>query len=207
MNALKLQPKQPHAIKIESLDMSFARANAILEVITDFANDLGFDDYRIKPLDCRSRDGFSPYSHNRGGLECIAFDSQYSVNARGGCGFDKTDATLENTIKYILECFLADKKLESMDYSNEDLVDELSYYENDSDDTVMFGLDIMLTSENSLNLRFTISAKDSPYHRQYDDLFEFDVDFRTPNSLKNKLIKISKDLNVKQFSSNLSDCF
>jgi len=98
MTALKLN-NQLHAIKIEDLVISRERADDILEVITDFCRDVGFSSERIEPLDCRASSGFSPYSHNKGGLGCVSFMDQYSAHCNG-TGFDNTDATLEKYQEY-----------------------------------------------------------------------------------------------------------
>lgn len=201
-----------HALKIERMPPKAASmADQIVAELREFAESIDYSFDRISDLECRSRDGFIPHSHNYGGIECVAFRNQYSCCEN--TGFENTDETLRKGWECDLENFLADRPEYPKSYS--DLTDaqceELDEYRRESDDTVLFSLDIMHTGFergiHSINLRFCICAKDSPYHRKYDDLFEFDITFRTIESLKRQLAKIMRDRNVQKFSSNLREAF
>ncbi len=204
---LKMPPMKAHAIKIEDLEMGRSYADAIVEELTDFALELGYSKDRLDELDCRSRDGFSPYSHNKGGIGAIAYVDQYNAECEG-TGFDNCDATLKKYADYDLESFLEKEGVTEMDYDNDDMRERFDEYRRSDDDaTVLFGLDMMLLSDTELNLRFTVCAKDSPYHRKFDDLISIDISFKSIAGLKQKLARVLKRQDVKTFSSNLNEAY
>ena len=95
-----------------------------------------------------------------------------------------------------------------MDYDNDDMRERFDEYRRSDDDaTVLFGLDMMLLSDTELNLRFTVCAKDSPYHRKFDDLISIDISFKSIAGLKQKLARVLKRQDVKTFSSNLNEAY
>jgi hypothetical protein len=203
MNALK-----QHPLKIEALDINKDRADQIEVIMHDFFTDLGFRTERIDSLECRSRDGFSPFSHNKGGLEAIAFRDQYMASMEG-TGFENADKTLDKYEEYDRETFLTEVlKVDKSHEMNESEWEEYDEYRrNDEQSTVLFSTDLMLTSESSLNVRMCVCVKDAPYHRQYDDKIEVDVEFKTLKSLKSQLNKLLKRDDVKCFSDNLTDAY
>lgn len=191
-----------HPLKIESLDMPVKKADTIAEIMKEFFIGLGYQKEKIEPLECRFRDGFVPYSHNKGGFEAVAFTDQASVDSTG---FKNADETLDRYYKYDLENFKADKKYRKM---NEKRWDEFYEYRREDDQaTIMFSGQFILNSENEATLYLDVCVKDTPYHRQVDDRLTFNLNFKTENSLKNKLKKILKDVNVKQFARCLDDAY
>lgn len=213
MTALKLASKKDHAIKIEELNISEKKADAIVEALREFAEELGYREERIEDLLCRRCDGFSPYSHNKGGLGCVAFLDQYMAEMNG-TGFENCDATLKKYYEYDVESFCDDEGITKEEFEkkmyderDDDFQEQFDEYRRSGDDTVLFGLDMMLSSETELNLRFTVCAKDSPYHRKFDDLIDIDIEFKNVTELKKKLKKVLKRDEVRTFSSNLSEAW
>lgn len=213
MGVLKLANKKDHAIKLEDLNMSEKKADAIIEALKDFALELGYRDERIENMSCRAYSGFSPFSHNKGGLECVAFIDQDRAECEG-TGFDNCDATLKKGYDYDVETFCEGRKITPEEFSakmyderDSDFQEAFDEYRRSGDDTVLFGLDMMLNSETEMNLRFTVCAKDSPYHRKFDDLISIDLEFKNVTELKKHLKKLLKNKEVKVFSSNLEEAY
>jgi hypothetical protein len=193
------------ALKIEDLDLSNESAAEIESVLKDFLSELGYSDDRIDALECRSRSGFSPYSHNKGGFEAVAFTSMFSL-PNGSTGFDNADATIEKARDYMIKLHEEEVGAKYADWTEDQ---REAYYDTEmnDEDTVLFSVDLMLNDENSLNVRMCVCAKDSPYHRKYDDKLEFDIEFKTPKQLATKLKALLKLKSVGKFSDNLRDAF
>ena len=189
-----------HALKIENLNLKMRSADAIVKTLNSFLEDLNFSAGRISQLECRSRDGFIAYSHNYGGLEGVAFMDQQNAE-QWLSAFPNASATLEKYAQYDLEVFCEERGLDPKTELTEEQSEAFyKWNSNDTESTVMFGCDLMLTSENSLNVRITVNVKDAPYHRQYDDLITFDVKFKTVRELQQKLKKILKMKKVSSFA-------
>jgi len=202
-----------HALKIESVDINEKIADGIVEALKDFASSLKFRNERIEDLECRSRDGFSPYSHNKGGISCAAFRDQYSCQFET-TGFKNADKTIEKYRKYNVEHFLNDNPAipkDESEWSDEQREKFDEYQMNDSESTVLYSLDAMYhgieRGVHSLNLRICVCVKDAPYHREYDDLISIDVRFKTVKSLENKLNKLLKRVDLKCFKQNLMEAY
>lgn len=189
-----------HALKIEDLKISEKKANSLYNAIFDFMVELGFNTERIEALECRRRDGFIPHSWNKGGLQALAHYDMYSA-ACNGTGFKNTDATLNTYYSHGIK-ELGRDRIEECKKLGQDRIEE--WFDQDS---VLLSLDIMFTSTNEVNLRFCVCAKDSPYHRQYDDLIDIDIEFKNVTDLKAKLKKVLKNKQVKLFSQNLMDSY
>lgn len=188
------------ALKIEALEMTLAKAQAIENVLKDFLSELNYDDDRIDKLDCRRRDGFIPHSHNKGGFEANTFMQQDNAD-QWIHSFENAHATLEKYTAYAIEYFQKDNDLEDVSYENWTDEQREAFYEyqaSDDQSDVLFSAALMLTSETELNIRLCVCVKDSPYHREYDDLIEFDLTFKNSRDLKAKLKKL---LNKKQVSA------
>jgi hypothetical protein len=194
-----------HALKIEALELTETKANAIVEAIRDFLLTLGYSEERISELECRSRDGFSPFSHNNGGLEAAMFSPMFTL-PNGFTGFPNADATIEQHRDYDIKEFEERFSAKYEDFTEEQR-EEFYDAECNDDSTVLFSVDVMLNSENELNVRMCVSAKDSPYHRKYDDLVSVDVEFRSVSDLKAKLAKLLKRTEFGKFSDNLRDAY
>lgn len=202
-----------NALRIEKMNISETEANRIVEVLRDFSIELGFNQERIEDLDCRRRDGFIPNSYNFGGLACVAHGSQYHFEMNG-TGFKNITKTLAEHYQYDLEMFLKEYNITEKQYEESE-----SHQENfddmraESDDDVLLSLDMMHngveeeTGLHTVNLRFCLSAKDAPYHRKYDDMFEYDIEFSTAEELCSKLRTILKSNKVSLFGENLESCY
>lgn len=202
-----------HALKTERINVEIGVADGIQECIHEFLTELGYSNDRISELECRSRDGFIPHSHNLGGLEAIAFTDQFMASIEG-TGFDKADETLERYRKMDVEYFLADRPTYPKDESKwtDDQREKFDEYrQNDSEATVLFSVDCMLTGLErgvfTLNIRMCVCVKDAPYHRQFDDKLEFDITFKHCKSLGEKLKKLLRNKDVKTFAGNLREAY
>lgn len=202
-----------HALKIENLSIREATADNITNVMRNFALDLGYSSDRIENLECRSRDGFIPHSHNMGGIECVAFRDQHTTQFEG-TGFENADKTLEKYHNLDLDYFCEEDAFKDLKISKdqsawtEDIWEKFAEYcREDDQSSVLFSCDIMLTGRNSLNIRMCVCVKDSPYHRQYDDKIEIDINFKSVRDLETKLTKLLDREDVKLFSSNLLEAY
>lgn len=196
-----------HALKIESLNITESKADLLKEVLEQFLTDLGYSNDRISNLECRSRDGFAPYSHNFGGLEAICFQDQYMARMNG-MPFPNAEATLEKYYEYDFKYWLEQNdKPEDYEMTDSDWDNFDEYQMNDSEATCLYSVDLMLTSETSLNVRICVCVKDAPYHRQYDDLITFDIEFKTASGLKRKLDALLKNEQVKDFKKLVREGF
>ncbi len=211
MNLDKLKSVEPkeHAIKIENLEMSRQLADQYLSVIKDFITDLEFPKDRIDSFECRSRDGFSPYSHNKGGLEGVS----YLYSTYENTGFDKVDEVQENHRQNATDAWYEENKIDKTKVSYQDLTsdqqDDLANFETEylQDDSIQFQARVMITSDTTANVDFYISASDAPYHRSSDDRLELEIDFKSPAGMKRKLNAILKKNFVKTFIRNVRETY
>jgi hypothetical protein len=159
---------------------------------------------RLKVVDVT--DSF-PHSHNKGGIEGIAYRDQYS--ACENTGFENTDAVLVKGTEYDIQWFAEENKLDANAYSDwteaqREACDEARH---NGDDTIQFQARIMFTSETTANVDFYVSASDSPYHRTSDDKLELEIEFKSPAGMKRKLQAILKHDFVKCLQTNLREAF
>lgn len=196
-----------HALKIEDLSIDQKYADSIVEALHEFLTDLGYSKDRISELESRHRDGFSPYSHNKGGLEAVAFSGQESVRGSGGTGFKQADATLQKYFDFDVEHFETKFKVKYADWTEEQRDEFEEGRLSDTQASVLFSADLMLNSETELNVRLCVCVKDAPYHRQYDDKLEFDIEFKSLAGLKRQLKALLNKADVKQFGRNLMDAY
>lgn len=200
----RIAPIKPHSLKLEALNIGRGYADEIEQELRDFLDNVGFSKERIEALECRSRSGFISYSHNKGGLGAVAFRDQSSCCEN--TGFVETDKRLTQYSEQSHNEFLKDNALTEIDYDNEEMRERYDDYMR-SDDTVIFSIDLMMTDDHTLNVRCTVGAKDSPYHRQFDDLLELDITFKTIKGLKQKLNRLLKHSFIKCMKTNLKEAF
>lgn len=175
----------------------------------------------IEEVECRSRSGFIPYSHNKGGLEKNAYTDLYNINCTGRyTGNKKVSALVEKYINDSLSDIAKDFFEENRDilcgagidspekvhYHNlydaklGGLAEELSNRECDtlSGDysSVQYQIRIMYhgkqDKKHNLTVFASISASDAPYHRSSDSLGEVSISWVTDAGLKRKLAKALK---------------
>lgn len=194
-----------HAIKLEDLELSKTQADAYVEVMREFLEELNFSSDRIESFECRRRDGYFPHSYNKGGLEGICYRDQYS--ACENTGFENTDTILGKYYDYYLKDWMEENKHPSTDSMNEADWENFDEYRRESDDTVQFQARIMMTSETTANVDFFVSASDSPYHRSSDDKLEIEIEFKSPAGMKRKLAAILKRDFVKCLKNNVREGF
>lgn len=199
-----------HALKIENLNIEKNYADKIVDCLNEFLLELGFNKERIKALECRSRSGFTPYSHNKGGLMGCAFKDQFNAQFEG-TGFKNADNTLNRYYDLDVENFERDTNLdlpkERDDWTGEHWMAFDEYRRSDSEATVFFQTMAMINSESELNLIFYVCVKDAPYHREFDDKIEFDIRFKSIKGLKQKLNRVLKNKEVQLFSENLEETY
>lgn len=197
---------KPHALKIESLDISRKYADEIDLAIYYFLDDLGFDHDRIENVMCRSCDGFIPFSHNKGGLEAYCYRLQY--NCFEDTGFENTDKTLTKYYDNDYNDFLVSEGITSDEFDGDQVLRDKFDDMRDSDDsTVQFHVRVMITSETTATVCAFVDAKDTPYHRTYDDLFEQEITFKSIAGLKQKLNRIKKKDFFKTLKKNIREGF
>ena len=196
-----------HSIKIESLAMKEEYADKIELTINNFLLELGFNEERIEALECRSRDGFIASSHNKGGLAAASFQSLRYLQYED-TGFKNTDKTIEEYYQYDLDCYKEQHGLCLKEELPEEHYESFDDYMFESDDTVMFSCDIMLIDSVNLNIRICIGAKDTPYHRQYDDLISIDINFKDEKDLERQFKEvIENNEDVQLFINNLEEAY
>lgn len=199
-----------HALKLEELEINEERADAIVNVLRDFLTEgLDFSESRITVLESRRRDGFIPHGHNKGGLEAVAFMAQWNAEQWIN-GFKNASTTLEKYTRFALDLFALDMNLKVENYAEwteEQREGFYEYQENDTESTVCFSADLMLTGENELNVRLCVCVKDSPYHRQYDDLMEYNIKFKTAAELRAKLKKLGTKPEVRRFARAVREAY
>jgi hypothetical protein len=197
--------KETHALKLEDLEIRLEVANEYVEVMRDFLSELGFSDERIDSFECRHRDGYSPYSHNKGGIEGIAYRGQ--TDCCQNTGFENTDEVLERNSNYLLETFAKENGLDVSKYDGwtDEQLNNWWEYERSDEDTVQFQARIMFTSETTANVDLYVSASDSPYHRRSDDKLEIEIEFKSVNGLKQKLNRLKKNAFVARLAKNVRE--
>lgn len=198
-----------HALKIEEVDVSKAIADGIVAALQAFALELGFSEEHTDALECRSRDGFIPYSHNKGGIGAHAYQSQLHAYIER-TGFDHADAVLDRYYQYTADYYAEANNL-SKDVStwSDDQRDEMEQgYAEDSESTVFFKLQAMYQGINddgmhSIDLSCMVNVSDAPYHRGYDDIVEIELKFKTVAGLKKQLATVLKRDDVNTFALNV----
>lgn len=141
--------------------------------------------YTINKLDCRRRDGFIPYSHNKGGYELEQPLMSFQVEC---FGFQKE---VEEHYIYLRE--IAERNMPGADY--EALCG--SVQEMDEEPLACLYLQAMLTSENGVSIKFGMYFSDAPYFRHETDqdyVQHWDIEFSNPKELKDKLTELEEKI-------------
>lgn len=133
--------------------------------------------YRVDELECRSRDGFIPFSHNKGGLNVSGFTDLSGI---WGSGYYPSNSKSKDRIETLVESSLQDatkaffnkheetlakfkiERVSQVDYHTlsdsehqelKDLAEELSEFENEylqgDSSTVMYSIRIMYHGRDS----------------------------------------------------------
>ena len=178
-----------------------------------------YGDIEPKQIECRSRDGFIPFSHNKGGVEVSGFTDLMGL---WGSGYmpsnpkasDKIQAIIDSSLQTATEQFFEDNRAELeaigittiaqcnyhdlYDSGHGGLAEKLSEYENEhlSGDysSVQYQLRAMYHGKDargvhSMTVFAFLSASDAPYHRSSDATGEVLITWKTGKALKRKLAK------------------
>lgn len=179
-----------HALKVEDFPSIPMRSfDAIANALREFTNEaLDVHDREVEAIECRSRDGFIPYSHNKGGFQKVAFTSLGTMQGTGyATGSDKFNQIVEELIKNNREYF--DRSEFDSDDAFEDAIHE-SLYDNDYN-SVMVKVQVLYNGyangKHEVDVSVMLEATDAPYHRGYDDLLEKSIRFTTVKELRSKL--------------------
>lgn len=168
-----------HAIKIEDLNIEQTKADLMVETFKDILLELGFDESRINNIECRSRSGFIPYSHNKGGVNAVCFAQNSHLR---GSGYDYGSGVIQQWDEKIHE-FYNEEHPGKLRYLNqfwagkrEDsalmqrvLDHYYEYIDGDSDyDSTMFEVRFMVQSDGTVDVDVFGCTFDAPYFRSSD---------------------------------------
>lgn len=200
---------QYHPIKVEDLNKPVEYWNEVADTFKDFLIDeIGFMSDWVQSFECRRRDGFIPYSSNKGGMKGYHYSDQLTHYFEP-TGFEKFDDECIKTYNYLIDTNLEESNISKKDYENgidndnQEMLDfreeiERSFGEYESS---YFETMLKIEDDNTLYVYFGLFASDAPYHRNADSSFDFEINFNSVNELKKKLYKLLDDDRVKTFIS------
>lgn len=184
-----------HAIKIESLDKPQEYWDKVGELVKEFLIDeLNFTDNRVQEIECRSRDGFMPYSSNKGGYQAHSYGSQLDAYFEP-TDFEEYDKLCVETYDEKLKDALKENNLTQEVYdkgiSNDDkdilaIREEFEQYCSDYDSSA---IQAMFKIENDTTIYFYvgIGGRDAPYFRSFESSFDHEITFDSIEELETKL--------------------
>ncbi len=165
------------------------------ETLTEyFDNHTNEIEGKIETIECEARDGFIPYSHNKGGFTCIGFTYVGNIVGSGYFPSHKEAATdIQKQQDYMLECLSEEiyAKYKEL-FDSLGLTDKDGYYhkigdiaekdprfekvqsdiENgeccmgDGQDSVMYELRVMYHDDNKASVSAVVNTE-GPYHRSF----------------------------------------
>lgn len=187
------------------------------DVLENF--DFAFEGFRpeLDEIEHRSRDGFIPYSHNRGGFDVKSFSDLYEYFGTGQVPCDAMQKAIDQGLKDALEAFVENNPevlfqgIAPEELSYHSLYDAgLGQYAEILSETereflsgdyssVMSQVRVMYHGVNagmhSLTVFASLSWTDAPYHRSSDVLEERLITFKTQKELETKLKAALEDVN------------
>lgn len=196
-----------HPIKVEDLNRPVEFWNKVADIFKEFlVDEMGHLPEWVGEFECRRRDGFIPYSSNKGGMRGYHYGDQLQYYF-DNTGFENFDKECEKTYDYIIDCFLDDAKItreeyeKGIDNNDENMLNlreeaEQSFREYES---TYFETMLKIEDDNTLYVCFTLSASDAPYHRGYDDIIEYEIKFNSVDELKEKLYNLLENDDVDSF--------
>lgn len=204
-----------HAIKIENLSRPKEYWDKVSVILKDFLSEMNFIDYRINEIECRSRDGFMPYSSNKGGYQAYAYGSSLDafIEPTGFKEYDKLCLKTYNEKEKdaIKEANITRKKYEK-GIANDDS-DMLSIrddfemnYCGDYDSSAITML-LKVENDNTIYFYVGIGGQDAPYFRSFESSFDHEITFDSIKELKLKLEALKESDNVKDIQWLLCDKF
>lgn len=192
-----------HALKIEEYDVPLNVMEQIKDVLENVANDLGLSE-RIDEIECRRRDGFIPYSSNKGGIRSSGYNT---INGVMGSGCFSGSKKFNDLIQKYYDEREGDVEKEFIDEHGEITDDNRdSFYEllNESFDSDYDSICVEYQGRylgyekgiHTIELNVFLSLTDAPYFRSSDDDLGITITFKdvTSKSFKNKLKKAVDEL-------------
>lgn len=190
-----------HAIKIEDLKIEKNKADLMIETFREILDDLGFQYDRIEKVECRKRDGFIPYFHNKGGLMGRAFIDNASLV---GMGYDYGDDILSKwhnsmidsykedhsgKFKYLEKYRNSDKEKTNLYYKVEEhFYNYIDDYESDYS-TTMFEVRFMVLDDETIDVDVFGCTNDAPYFRSSDYNEHKNFKFKDAENFKNEVMQ------------------
>lgn len=164
----------------------------LLPVIKGFLEDIniGFDpDYStIEDFEFKSRDGFSAFEHNRGGMDLLVITTTASLI---GSGYHMGTSIEEKVEKQWNDTFDEVQK-ENPNMSDDELSELVYELESDEYSGQAFRVRVMYEGNNTLRV-YAGWDNDAPYYRWNNKPeFEKTIKFKTKRDLKTKLNKCLK---------------
>jgi hypothetical protein len=214
MNKRMLNPNKQYADEMPKL-MEYLK-----DTLTDsFNNDVRAEVYEVQSeeLECRSRDGFMPFDHNRGGVRILGFSDVRCIMGSGTIPNNKqASKAIEGqdtqNREYALEA-LNEKhgtKFTTNDNLPEDMQNELWEIQDEgsSEDSILFY--IQAKYEGSVNGVHTLYVTacinwESPYHRSHiswlpdfvtESSKSVEIKFKNATELRTRLKKALKQVTV-----------
>lgn len=201
--------KKDHALKIEDFpEVDIKEFDEIEEVLRKVGDNLGLSSDRIHNLECRRRDGFIPYSSNKGGIEIAGYtDIRMFMGSGYSFGSEKVNELINeyynNTYEEVLKDYKTDNNLpldielndEHLNYFDE-ILDEKTSGEYSSIQVEYQGRYLGYEDgKHSISLNVFLSVADAPYFRRSDDDIERIITFKKlDNSTMREIVKAEDDL-------------
>jgi len=169
----------PHAInEIDSLMYTVTkRVRAIINCAVGVSP-------QIEAIECRTRDGFIPYSQNKGGYEI-----ELPLHSCQVCDIDFYDEYNEY-MEYLHDCLSDEEKLMD-DEAQSDRINAM-----DDEAMALIYFSIQLNDENTATIKFGVYFSDAPYFRKETDkdtVNEEEIEFNSVTELSDKLNKFIKE--------------
>lgn len=173
------------------------------KVLTDWIEtvELPFDDFtaKVDELEYISRDGFSAFEANRGGVGLFTLSTVSYIMGSGSHFGTRIESYVESSFEDTKEFV----KSENPNLNSEQLWDK-AYDALDSDyDSVGYHIRAMYRGDGVLEI-FAGFDTDAPYFRWNDSAeFEATIKFKTLSGLKRQLKKITKRLQASQLTTTV----
>ena len=138
---------------------------------------------KIEAVDHVSRDGFTPFSYNKGGYETQFYISLYDYFN------DEMETVKEKIFKQAVE-YVEDETGQVFDSDNEVHHDKEEEYLNDLN-YVFVEIRAMFNGDGETTISIGANISDAPYYRDYDTYKEIRVEYADVEDFKNKVSKIN----------------
>lgn len=204
-----------HAIKIEDLNIEKTKADEMVETFTEILLEVGFSSNRIENVSCRSRDGFSPFSHNKGGIQAYVYTMTSYLR---GSGYDYGDGVISKWDEYQHESYERDHpklwrflnqfwdgKRKDSQLVQTTLEHYYNYIDGCSDyDTTQFGVRFMVKPDGTVDVDIFGSTMDAPYFRTSDYNDHINVEYKNKKQFTKEVMEF---LQGDEVINLLSECY